>query len=140
MYIQRYPYYTLVVSAVFFMSILLVTSCKQKATDQTSIGMTGDPAIDQITEAIDKDPENPSLYYQRAETFYQKQAYDQAIEDLARVLILDSMNLVAHHLLADVYLDDFQSARALSTLQRASGLYPDSINTKLKLSEFQLIL
>lgn len=135
----RYPQ-SLVFSTILFFAILLISSCKPKVAETTSIGLTGDPAIDQITESIDKDPENPSLYFQRAETFYQKQAYDQAIEDLARVLILDSMNLKAHHLLADVYLDDFQSARALSTLNRAAVLYPDSINTKLKLSEFQLIL
>ncbi|MDQ3015537.1 MAG: tetratricopeptide repeat protein [Bacteroidota bacterium] len=121
------------------LATFIIIGCKSKS-NESSIGLTGDPAIDAITESIDKNPNDPTLYYQRAETFYQKQAYDQAIEDLAQVMRIDSMNLPAHHLLADVYLDDFQSALALTTLQRASSLYPDSINTKLKLSEFQLIL
>jgi tetratricopeptide (TPR) repeat protein len=43
-------------------------------------------------------------------------------------------------LLADAYLDHNQSAMALKTMQRVTGLYPDSIPSKLKLSEFQLIL
>lgn len=115
---------------------LFLFACKQKSVE----GLTGDPEIDQITEAIRKSPNDPELYLRRSEIFYEKKAYDQAIEDLARVMKLDSNNLRAHHLLADVYLDDYQSALALTTLQRAALLYPDSINTKLKLSEFQLIL
>ncbi|MFZ1676706.1 MAG: tetratricopeptide repeat protein, partial [Saprospiraceae bacterium] len=80
------------------------------------------------------------LYLRRAQIFYDNQAYDQAIADLAKVMKLDSTNLKAHHLLADVYLDHMQSSLALQTLERAARLYPDSIHTKLKLTEFQLIL
>lgn len=119
-------------------SIFLISyACKSKSSE---IGLTGDPEIDRLTEEIERTPDQPELYLQRSELYYEKQAYDQAIQDLAIVLKLDSTNLRAHHLLADVYLDDYQSALALKTLERATLLYPDSINTKLKLSEFQLIL
>src|SRR5688572_30579421 len=104
------------------------------------MGMTGDAAIDALTQSIQSTPNDPELYLQRSQIFYERQAYDQAIQDLANAMRIDSMNLRAHHLLADVYLDSYQSARALQTMQRAAFLYPDSINTKLKLSEFQLIL
>lgn len=127
---------TTILIILFGLSSVIACKPKQDPIEQT----TGDPAIDQITAEIQKSPRDPSLYLARSELFYERQAYDQAIADLASVLKLDSTNLQAHHLLADVYLDDYQSARALATLQRASVLYPDSINTKLKLSEFQLIL
>ena len=117
---------------------LLVFSCKPK--EKAAEELTGDPDIDMISAEIRKNPADPELYLRRSELFYERQAYDQAIEDLANVMKLDSTNLRAHHLLADVYLDHYQSARALATLQRATALYPDSIGTKLKLSEFQLIL
>jgi len=123
---------------LFFTSLLL--SCKKSTTGEADMGVTGDPAIDGLTEAIQASPNDPSLYLKRSEIFYERQAYDQAIVDLANVLKLDSTNLKAHHLLADVYMDSYQSARALQTMQRVVMLYPDSINTKLKLSEFQLIL
>lgn len=102
--------------------------------------MTGDPTIDALTEAIQASPKDIDLYLKRSEVYYNREAYDQAVRDLAMVMKLDSTNLQAHHLLADVYLDSYQSALALQTLQRAAALYPDSINTKLKLTEFQLIL
>ena len=125
----------------FSLLALLCIQCKSKSNDEAnSIGTTGNPAIDAITEQIQDHPEDPQLYLQRAQLFYDNQAYDQAILDIANVMKLDSTNLRAHHLLADVYLDHNQSALALKTMQRAAALYPDSIRTKLKLSEFQLIL
>ena len=124
---------------LFSMGILL-TQCKKSPTGDEGMGATGDPTIDALTEAIKATPNDPDLYMQRSQIFYDRQAYDQAIKDLAQVMKLDSMNLKAHHLLADVYMDSYQSALALKTMERAAALYPDSIHTKLKLSEFQLIL
>lgn len=123
---------------VLFTIVLL--ACKKSGSSDTDMGMTGDPVIDNLTSAIKATPDDPSLYLKRSEIYYERKAYDQAVQDLARVMKLDSTNLKAHHLLADVYLDSYQSALALQTMQRAAMLYPDSINTKLKLSEFQLIL
>src|SRR5688572_15054785 len=91
--------------------LLVIGSCKQNRQEKTT-GLTGDEAIDKLTIAISKSPQDPALYFQRSELFYEREAYDQAIEDLAQVLRLDSTNLKAHHLLADVYLDSYQSARA----------------------------
>jgi tetratricopeptide (TPR) repeat protein len=125
---------------VFVGGILFFFSCHNAKNDKTETGATGNPEIDRLTGLIKKSPKDPDLYYQRAEIFYADSAYDQAIADLAQVLKLDSVNLKAHHLLADVYLDHYQSALALQTLERAAALYPDSIHTKLKLTEFQLIL
>lgn len=119
-------------------STCILISCK--SGNKVEAGLTGDPVIDQLTAEINRSPDNPELYLNRSEVYYEKQAYQQAIADLERVMQLDSTNLRAHHLLADVYLDNYQSARALATLQRAAALHPDSIGTKLKLSEFQLIL
>jgi tetratricopeptide (TPR) repeat protein len=119
---------------------ILFSQCKGKKSTDEGIGMTGDPSIDALTEAIQSNPTDPELYLKRSEIFYEREAYDQAIQDLAHVMRLDSTNLKAHHLLADVYLDSYQSSRALYTMQRAAALYPDSIQTLLKLSEFLLIL
>ena len=113
-------------------------ACKEKPA--SDIGQTGDPAIDAVSAQIAKNPNDPSLYMQRAQLFYDQEAYEQAIADLAQMMKLDSTSIPGHHLLADAYLDHNQSQRALATMQRITTLYPDSIPSKLKLSEFQLIL
>ena len=115
-------------------------SCKNAHSPSDQVERTGDPTIDALTEAIHASPQDIDLYLQRSEIYYEREAYEQAVRDLAMVMKIDSTNLRAHHLLADVYLDSYQSGLALQTLQRATALYPDSIRTKLKLSEFQLIL
>ena len=121
-----------------FVALALLAMCKP--ADRPEVALTGDPQLDGLSQAIADNPKDPSLYYQRASLLYERQAYDQAIQDLATLMKLDSNNLKAHHLLADVYLDHYQSANALRTMERAVALYPDSLNTRLKQSEFQLIL
>jgi len=119
--------------------VTLVIACKNESKVSEE-NKTGDPAIDALTEKIIASPQNAQLYFERAKLLYEKDAYDLAIQDMASAMKIDSNNLGFHHLLADIYMDANQSRLALRTMERATDLYPDSINTLLKLSEFQLIL
>ncbi|PHN01714.1 tetratricopeptide repeat protein [Flavilitoribacter nigricans] len=101
---------------------------------------SGDPAIDDVSALIAQRGDDHSLYAKRAELYYEKEGYDEAIQDLQRALSIDSTNVVYHHMLADVYMDYFRSRLALRTMERAAALYPERIPTLLKLSEFQYIL
>lgn len=102
--------------------------------------LTGDPAMDEINALIAQQGDNPELYAKRAELYYDKEGYDEAIQDIQLALSMDSTNVNYHHLLADVYMDYFRSRLALRTMERAAALYPERIPTLLKLSEFQYIL
>lgn len=112
------------------------SSTSTETLDQT----TADPALNDLSALIAQQPEDATLYAQRAELYYEKQGYDEAIRDLQYALSLDSTNVDYHHLLADVYMDYFRSRLALRTMERAAALYPERIPTLLKLSEFQYIL
>ncbi len=133
----------------FFKALLLISmlgtllACNQHERDpqpETNVYSTGNPAIDGVTAKIEAEPDNPELYAARAELFYENQGFDEAIRDLQQALAMDSTNILYLHLLADVYLDYYQSRQALQTMEKAAALYPDRISTLLKLSEFQLIL
>ena len=130
----------------FFTVGLLLIGCqntvdsKQPTAPVNAIPTTGNPAIDGISVAIAKTPTDPSLYAKRADLFYQNEGYDEAINDLQKALSMDSTNVAYLHLLADVYLDYYQSYPAINTMLKAAELYPTRIPTLLKLSEFQLIL
>ena len=99
-----------------------------------------DPSISQLNLLIEENPADPDLYYQRARIYYDLEGYDEATQDLKKALAFDSTNINYLHLLADVYMDYYQSFRALKTMEQAAALHPKSIPTLLKLSEFQLIL
>jgi tetratricopeptide (TPR) repeat protein len=107
---------------------------------QSEIGTTGNPAIDGLTAAIARQPNDPALYFERGRIFYENNGFDEAIRDLEWALSLDSTNVTYLYLLADVYLDYFKSRQALKTMERAIELQPENILSLLKMCEFQHIL
>ncbi len=128
---------------ILFLAILgaFLAACGGDATEETvAETVTGDGGIDELTTRITEQPQNPSLYAARAELFYEKNNFDQAINDMTVAMTLDSTNLDYHHLLSDIYLDYFRSRLALQTMERAVALYPEDIPSLLKLSELQLFL
>lgn len=126
--------------SAWFALFLLACGSKKNENEATQMGATGDPAIDQLTQKIAQNPDDPSLYAARAGLFYEKEGYDEAIRDLQKALSYDSTNVEYLHALADSYLDYYQSRQALEIMEKAAALYPQRIPTLLKLSEFQLIL
>ena len=136
-------YLTTIFTALFFLSFFACGSDSAPKEEQISseqIGTTGNPAIDGISAKIAASPNDPSLYAARAALFYENGGYDEAIVDLQKALLMDSVNVEYHHLLADVYLDYARSSMAMRTMERAVKLYPERIPTLLKMSEFQYIL
>ncbi len=139
MSVRRVTIFTPCLFLIFF------SACKnepESSVDTTQVVdyLTGIPSIDDITKKLERQPDNPVLYAERARLFYENQGYDEAIQDLAFAMKIDSINPDYHHLLADVYLDYFKSNLALKTMERVAKLHPERIPTLLKLSEFQLIL
>lgn len=127
---------------IALLAILWLAACGNDPAnaDAAAVPTTGDANLDALNERIAKDPENGDLYATRAEFFYEKNSYDQAVLDMTRALTLDSLNLGHHHLLADIYLDYFRSRLALQTMERAVAIAPNDIPSLLKLSEIQLFL
>ncbi|MBC7778107.1 MAG: tetratricopeptide repeat protein [Phycisphaerae bacterium] len=118
---------------------------KQEAApvSQTAQELQGDPQLTQLSAQLEKDPNNDTLLYLRAATYYKLDAYDEAMADLEKAMRHDSMQPMYYHLLADVLLDYARpndSRRAIEVLKLAAQRFPDRIPTLLKLSEFQLIV
>ncbi len=134
--ISKFCLYLVIGSLFFFLS------CQNEPKQATTptFPTTGNPAIDGLSKEIAASPNDPRLYAQRGALNYENEGYDEAIQDLNKALSYDSTNVTYLHLLADAYLDYYQSYNAISTMKKAASLYPDRIPTLLKLCEFQLIL
>ncbi len=102
--------------------------------------IANDPNLKVLNDFILKNPTVAEGFFNRAKYYYDMEGYDEAILDLASAMKLDSMKPKYYHLLADTYMDYYQSRMALMTMQKASGMFPDSIHTLLKLTEFEIIL
>ena len=126
--------------------LMILAACGGKNTEasqeEESLAtiVTGNPAIDGLTEEIKQTPEDPSLYVQRGRAFLENRGYDEAIVDFTYAIELDSTNVEYYHLLAKSYMDYFKSRKALEVMQQAAELFPNHIPTLVKLSEYQLIL
>ncbi|MBK9338911.1 MAG: tetratricopeptide repeat protein [Lewinellaceae bacterium] len=126
-------------------SLLAILACKNepKNASATDTAPPPDPELARLNLLIEKEPANDSLLFLRAETYYNLDAYDEALRDLSAAMRQDSLQPQYYHLLADVLLDYARpndSKRAIDVLLTAAYLFPDRIPTLLKLSEFQLIV
>jgi tetratricopeptide (TPR) repeat protein len=133
----------IVVSCIVIVCALFV-SCEHKRTvsaDQLKMdAVSSIPEIEQLSRWIEGSPNQADLRFQRASLYYSIEQLKPATEDLLAAIQLDSTWLEPRHLLADVYLDNLQSRKALETMEETTRIFPDSIRSLLKLSEFQLIL
>ncbi|MGB4959217.1 MAG: tetratricopeptide repeat protein [Saprospiraceae bacterium] len=117
---------------------MLSIGCKSDVT--TSVTATGDPEIDKINTEISQDPDNPNLYFKRAQSYYEKESYDLTILDIQKAMTIDSLNPDFYHLLTDAYLDYYNSSAALNTMRKVLTLYPERIPSLLKMAELKYIL
>ena len=121
--------------------VLLLAACKNSGNEpQAQVQLTGNPTIDKLSLEIAQKPGNPGLLAQRATVYYENEGYDEAIADMGAAIKLDSTNAGFYHLLADIYLDYYKSKKALETMEFVAAMYPDSIPTLLKLTEYYHIL
>lgn len=126
---------------LILIAALYITACQsKKESNQPTVAQTGYEDIDNITQRIANNPNDPELYFSRANLYYEYNGYENAINDLQQALSMDSTNIDYLHSLADVYLDYYKSRLALETMEKTVELHPEHIHSLLKLSEFQLIL
>ena len=124
---------------LWLITTFFFTGCNPKNQEPTPAA-TGNPAIDQLTASITQSPDDASLYAARGEQYYLNESYDEAIADMQKAIELQPDNISYRHLLADVYLDYFQSRPALETMEQTVRDFPGNKPSYLKLAEFQLIL
>ncbi len=121
--------------------LLSFLGCKENNNSSIDLSeMTGDTDVDFVTKEISKNTGNPDLYFERAKLFYDRKNYDGSIEDIQSAMRIDSLNPKYYHLLADVYMDYYQSRRALFTMKELVKIYPERSESLLKLAEIQFIL
>ena len=127
---------------LFLISMLILTSCgEDKAKPNVERhNQNVIPEIESLDNLIAEEPDNAKLFYDRAQVYYNNEGYQEAIDDLAKAIELDSSQVDYYHLLADSYLDNFKSREAVKILKLCMVRFPNNTHTQLKLSEYYLIL
>ena len=121
------------------MTALAIFACKSENASEHA-GQGDMSEITQINARIQDEPDNAEALIARAYYHYANKNYSDATYDVAAAMKLDSINEEYHHLLSDIYLESYKSELALRTLERAVRLFPESVESNLKIAELQIIL
>jgi len=119
---------------IFFLSFI---SCEVDKHEEGSASDHADP-IAQLTDLLSEQPNDLIYLQQRGNLYLERGQYVKAIGDLAKAY-KQKPEVPTGHALADAFLDAQQSRIALETLQDVVEKNPSSLQSKLKLSEFQYI-
>ncbi len=123
------------------LGIVIISSCNtDPKTPLEENPIIVNPAITELNEKIKFNPNDPELYLSRASVYGGLAMYDEAIVDMKKALSFDSSSIAYRHVLADFYVEAEQDSLAISLLKETITLFPASIRTILRLSEFQYIL
>ncbi len=132
---------------LFALCLALFSACSdegdaagQDAADEQEQAAGPQAAVAELSAAIEANPNDANLYFQRGEIYYESRIYDRAAADLQRSIQLDSSRWEVWHLLADTQLDGLRSREALNTMIFASSKFPERMGTLLKLAEYQYLL
>ncbi len=123
---------------ILMLSVAFWLGCKSDAPAPAE--KSANPELDAISAEIAKDPKNANLYFQRAQKYYDLQSYEASLVDVQQAIKIDSLNPDFYHLLSDAYLDNFNSDEAIMSLYRVLKIYPNRVQTMLKLSELKYII
>lgn len=93
------------------------------------------PAIDQFTDLLKKDPNNPDLYYQRHLAFLQHNDPGRAFRDLSMAIALDSANLHYYDAMAELALKTGAAQAAVRAYQQLLQRAPGNTEAIIKLSK-----
>lgn len=135
-----------VLSGLILGLFILNLGCKRDGVQQSEEVPTQDVhhssalAIIKANKAIENDPQNSKLYYERAQLFYDFGSFEEGILDVEKAIQLNGNEPEFYHLLADLQLDHYQSGLALNTLETAINKFPGHIHTQLKYAEFLYLL
>jgi tetratricopeptide (TPR) repeat protein len=136
----QFKHFRFLAAALFVLSMSVISCNNEPNTTQQSSEIPMDPYIDSLTQEINRTPEKAVLYAQRGEAFYELGSYDASINDLTKAIELNPENPNFYSILANSYLDYYQSKKALETMRTAAERFATDVPTLLKLSEFQMIL
>ena len=128
--------------ALFLFLAVLFAQCQanQNSNEDEATPRTGLPRIDELSDRIKNEPQNPELYFLRAQAYAEHDFEAEAVRDGEKALSLDSTQAVYYEFLADAYLDNNQSRPAIKLLEYASTRFPQNTQIWQNLSEINLLV
>ncbi len=122
---------------LFIVCTLTLFACGNNSADKPDLEGSSIPEIMAMQKKVEENPEDPAAYIRLAQAYYAYEGYDEAIQIIQRAISLDNSQARYHQMLSDVYFQYNKSLDALTTIQKASALFPDSLDVQIDLAKKQ---
>jgi tetratricopeptide (TPR) repeat protein len=125
---------------IFLIAVLFfAASCGERKPTKSDNTESQDPVLEVLNKKIKSNPNNASLYYQKADYLLNNGALPDALMNLIVSLDLDSTNLNTWSKLSDVYMLMDNYIEAENAMIQALKLNPDDESILLKLAKYYVI-
>ena len=127
----------------FGILILVFTACSCQQEKKEEAGESENDAevtIESLTTQINAGGLSPTVFFERAQLYFEQGDIQASADDALRAISLDSNRVEFYHLLSDIQLNALQSRNALKSLEKAVRLEPENRFSLLKLLELQILL
>jgi tetratricopeptide (TPR) repeat protein len=122
--------------------IVALVACESPKEEESSLVTqdTTESDLDRMNNSIIKDPNNLSLFLQRAELFQLEGKVEEALEDFERALRLDSSHAEIFHQRGNLFYLNSKIELALADFKKCIELDGDNEGCLLKKAEIDLLL
>lgn len=127
---------------VFILSLSIISCSPKEKVEETVpvkydslLAKISSPELKAINELLKADPNNDSLYNERAGIYIQLKQLQEAMGDASRALKLDSTKAKYYVTLADVYFASNKTRLSKETLEATVKKFPNNTEALLKLAE-----
>lgn len=128
--------------------VFSLVSCENKEVpveipvkkNDSLLAKVNSPELKAINEVLIKDPDNDSLYNQRARIYIGFKLFDEAMGDVKRALRIDSSKAKYYVTMADVFFATNKTRLSKETLEDAVKRFPDNTEALLKLAELYFLV
>jgi tetratricopeptide (TPR) repeat protein len=128
--------------------VLFSTGCKQKKSavvtqkDIDSVSRIPDPAarLHVLDKMIKANPNNASLYFERAKTYDETGNIDTALSNVKTAIVKDSSNAAYYFYMSDLFMKKPSPKNAINVMERLAQSQPKNKMAYIKLAELYIAI
>jgi tetratricopeptide (TPR) repeat protein len=124
------------------MWLIIACNGEQKPSYEEPEGeeQIADPTIDNVSDAIDADPYDPSLYFLRANLYYDEGSFELALKDMQSAVLLDSTVVDYYIVLSQLFIETGNAEKAIKSMQKAIAINPGDVTSYLLAGKYAYIV
>lgn len=129
-----------ITAVVAIMGLVSACGSASQDADNTANKEVVSKSAAELSALIEKEPNNPELYYRRANTYFEEKYLDRALADIEQALAISAENPVYIFTQGRILYAMNRTQDAAKKYEKAISIKPDFIEAQLKLAELYYLV